>query len=485
MQYKIRRPNWEIEIRRPDYTAKKITYKNVPGWMNTPYLQSSDRVYFVSDPTKLNGVNIYDDCIGYSYANSISDPTGEFTLQFVPRLDKDGFSWMDKINKRDIVFIKEFGKTRYIGVVRTKSYSSQMTEKGPERTITIAGISLGGIIQTLTLPMNLYLWDQSGATSNTINDSLVAALNSEIKEEQNLSKVLSLITDGFYKVAFSSQELAGTILWFKEFTEYKTQILKSKYPQIFSVFQVGENNLWGIYREILPSPAYEIIGTFNTDNGIKYQIETREAPFDPSDWKNLKMTIIDPIYLISQDISQSDQEVYTHYYAQLANSGFSPNENYMRSDINIVSYLDKDKMKIYGYKQLSVNFKFYKSDDIEFNAKEMLTNTSKKLYEWFHNNDEFYSGTITLNTFEDDEHKMVDIGEKIKYMSAQFYVEGYKRSAKYGERMTTVLNVTRGYEYDSSGKQKQEIQKIGTKLYQVEKETLSGGPSYNKDTAYV
>lgn len=474
MQYLVRRPEWEIEIRRPDYEAKKITYKDVPEWLNVLYRSPySDRVYFVSNPDYLNGVNCYDDCIGYSYANSIVNPTGEFSLNFVPRLDKNGLSWIDKIQTRDFVFIKEFGKIRYIGVVRTKSYSSQMTQKGPERNIVISGISLGGIIQTLTLPMNLYLWDQQSDSANTINEGLINSLNAEVEEEQNLAKVLSLITDGFYKVAFSSQELAGTILWFQEFTEYKTQVLESKYPQIFSVFQVGENNLWGIYREILPSPVYEIIGTFNIDNGIMYQIETRQTPFDPEDWKNLRMTVIDPLYLISQDISQSDEEVYTHYYAEMINSGWTENQNYANNDINTVSKLDKDKMKIYGYRQLSVNYKFFKSDETNYNPREMLKNTSEQLYRWYHNNDRFYSGTITLNTVPDKDNKMIDIGEKIKYLKGEFYVEGYKRSGKYGERMTTVLNVTRGYEYDSSGNQKQPIQKVGTTLLQAEKDALS------------
>jgi hypothetical protein len=473
MQYRIRRPEWEVEIRRPDYTAKKISYKNVPEWMNVSYLASSDRVYFVSNPSKLNGVNIYDDCIGYSYANSINNPSGEFSVEFVPRLDKNGFTWKDKIKKRDMIFIKEFEKTRFIGVVKTSSYTSQMTEKGPERSITISGISLGGMIQTLELPMNTYLWDQAGSTAKSTNDSLVAALNSEVQEEQDLSKVLSQITDTFYKVVFNSQDLAGTILWFKEFTEYKIQELKTKYPQIFSVFQVGSNNLWGIYREILPSPVYEIYGTFNTDNGIKYQINTRQAPFDPEDWKELKTTIIDPVMLISQELSDSDQETYTHYYSQLTNSGFSQNENYARSDIGTVSTIDSDKIKIYGYKQMSANFKFFKSDEIDYDAKEFLKTNSDRLYDWYHNNDEFLSGTISLNNVPDKDNKMIDIGEKIKYLTGQFYVEGYKRSAKYPEKMTTILNVTRGYEYDSLGNQKQPIQKLGMRLQQAEKEAIS------------
>ena len=70
---------------------------------------------------------------------------------------------------------------------------------------------------------------------------------------------------------------------------------------------------------------------------------------------------------------------------------------------------------------------------------------------------------------------MIDIGERVKYLKGEFYVEGYKRSGKYGDKLMTILNLTRGYEYDSSGNQKQEIQKMGTNLIQAEKDALSDG----------
>jgi hypothetical protein len=463
-----RTPQWEVTIRRPDYTADGLVFEKVDTWSKIGKGGAKDAV-FVSNEKASNGFNTFTDLIAYEYSNALNSPEGAFSLTFVPQIDLNGLTWKDKIKKRDLVIIKEFGKVRYIGLVTSTGYSSQMNGDKPQRTITATGLSLGGILQRFSLPMNVYLWDTKGQTAKSANDSLVAALNSNVNEDQDLSKVLGIITDSFYKVVFSSQEVKGTVRIFKELTEYRPDPTLSMYPQIFSVFQVDSNNLWEIYRSILPSPVYEIFGRFDPDTG-KYILVTRETPFDPEDWKELRKTKINNLFLLSHNLNETDNEIYTHFYSTMPNTAFSENENYARADLNQVSRIDTEKMPIYGYKQMQAMFKFYDiSKDTGFSPQEMLKRNSDRMYEWFKNNGDFQSGSITMMNVPDSEGKMIDIGERIEYLGGEFYVEAYKRSASYPDTMKTDLTITRGFVYDKGGNQYGKIPQLGKKIYQAEK----------------
>lgn len=452
-----RKPQWHVVIKRIDFESTNLSYSSVSNWSKKGV--SVQAAEFVSSPERSSLDNVYTDLIGYSYSNSIADPRGEFTLSFVPSADSKGLTWKDKIETMDMVRIYEFGQIRYEGFVKTVDYSSEMAEAGPRRTVSVTGCSFGGKIQEYNLTLNVYLWYNQGGTADTINSELVSALGSGSDINQPLENILKVINDKFFEVVFGSQTLKGFINWIKQASRFVTGDMRSYYPRLFNVFQVDQNNLWDIYRQILTYPIYEIFGKYNAVTRF-YEITCRETPFDLESWNNLKITKINPLYLKGHHLSKSDNQVYSHYYSTMPNTTWDENENYASVDLTNTSLFDTEKLWKYGYKQMMANFSFFDKDVGNaqgFNAEDFLRDNSLRMYAWFKNNDKFESGNITLMTVPNESGELIDIGERVKYLGGQFYVEGYRRTMNYPGQMLTELSVTRGYIYGET-----KLEKDGT-----------------------
>ena len=477
-----RRPEWTVSLRRPDYTKPILLYKFVPEWSRTG--TNVTKIEFVSNESRANGSNNYTDLTEFEYENHISNPAGPFSLTLTPVQDSSGLTWKDKIIANDIVFISEFGEVRYIGIVTGTGYSMIFNNGRPNRTVTISGMSIGGKLQSFDMPMNKYLWFGQGTTTEVQNDTFVSALSSNLDKDQSLKDIFNLIKKKYIKIVFGSQS-SGFVSFLDEYFDLEIDNLIAFYPLLLRPFQQDSNNLWSIYRQVLPVPVYEIFGRFI--NG-KYKMICRETPFDIETWFNLRTTTLNPLYLISQDLSDSDDEVYTHYFSQMPNSAFSEEEIYADNSLHEVTIFDKEKLAIWGYRQLKVNFPFF---DIEKgradSSKEFLKQNSARLYAWYKNNVEFQSGNIEMHSVPEE---YVNIGEKIKYLeggsnSIEFYVEGVKRKMSHPGTMTSNYSVTRGYEYGSNSvtiegitiatPQVKKITQLGRKLIQSEKEQLYSG----------
>ncbi len=460
-----RRPEWSVTIRRPDYTKPSLVFKFVPEWAHN--IASVRKVEFVSSPERSNGVNILTDLIEYEFENKISDPAGPFSLSFVPIQDLNGLSWKDKIIENDIVYISEFGIVRYIGIVTGTGYSMALSNGKPNRKVTITGMSIGGKLQTFNVPMNKFLWFGQGVGLQTKNDIFADALASSVETGQQLGDIFKLIKDGFLDIVFG-QKTSGFVSFLDEFFDLEVDNLEAFYPLLLRPFQQDSNTLWQLYRQILPTPTYEIFGKFE-DN--KYKMICRETPFDFDDWNNLRINFINPLYLISQDLNDSDGEVYTHYMSQMPNSAFSPNEIYADNSLHEITIFDEEKLAIYGYRQLMANFPFFDlAKGRAFSSKEFLKQNSVRMYAWYRNNVEFQSGTITMHTVKEE---YINIGERVQYMQGsnfpiEFYVEGVKRKMVYPETMTSTYSVTRGYEY---GSKTDSIEGVSFRTPQVKKIT--------------
>lgn len=481
-----RNPKWTVIIKRPDYTKPTLTFKRVPEWSKTGNLTSI--ITFNSSQDTINAIYGYTDLIGYEYDESIANVENPFSLTLVPEQDSKGLTWKDKIRARDIVYIKEFDKIRYIGVVKNTGYSSSMDNAGnPNRSIVVSGESIGGMIKSFNLPMNIYLWFNLGADAQTKNDLLAASLNSLADEGQSIGNIFSSIKDAFFGVVFGKSQ-SGFQALIDEYFTLEVSGLEAFYPMNIRPFQEDSNNLWTIFRQITPGPIYELFGKFENN---KYKLICRETPFDYSDWNSLKITEINPLFLNSQNLSDSDSEVYTHYFSQLPNSVLSKNEIYANSSLDEISVFDEEKLSIYGYRQLEATFPFY---DIDKGRSEssigFLKENSVRLYDWYRNNVDFLSGDIELMTVPDSNNEYISIGERIKYLqgssnSIQFYVERVKRKMEFPGVLTSTYGVTRGYEYGSSNitidgisrrsPQVKRISQQGKKLIQSEKEVLFEG----------
>jgi hypothetical protein len=74
---------------------------------------------------------------------------------------------------------------------------------------------------------------------------------------------------------------------------------------------------------------------------------------------------------------------------------------------------------------------------------------SERLRNWFEPNPEFYNGTLTIQSVRECYPR---IGEKMKFLDGQFYVEATTRSWSYGGKMQATIEVTRGAIYDGNGR---------------------------------
>lgn len=477
-----RSPEWTVSVLRPDYTRSTLIYKMVPEWSRVGTNVSI--IEFVSNKRRANGVNNYTDLIGYEFSNQISNPAGPFSLTLVPRQDNNGLTWKDKIIANDIVFINEFGKIRYIGLVTGTSYSMIFNNGRPSRNVTISGMSIGGKLESFNVTMNKYLWFGRGTTTDDANDIFAAALSSTVEKGQNLKDIFKLIKDSYLKIVFGSKT-SGIAPFLNEYFDLEVEGLEAFYPLLLRPFQQDSNNLWSIFRQVIPMPVYEIFGRFIDG---KYKMICRETPFETASWDSLRITQLNPLFLISQNLSDSDNEVYTHYFSQMPNSAFSENEIYADNSLHEVSVFDEEKLAIYGYRQLMANFPFYHRDKGDrATSKEFLKQNSVKLYAWYRNNVEFQSGEIVTMSVPEE---YINIGERIKYLegasgSIEFYLEGVKRKMSYPETMTTTYSVTRGYEYGSktdtidgrtfTTPQVKKISQLGRKLVQAEKDVIYSG----------
>lgn len=481
-----RKPQWEVVIKRPNYSSSTLSFVSPSSW--TAKGKSTNLIRFVDSATKENGTDSFTDLIAYDYSESISNPATEFSLTLVPRMDSKNRTWKEKIQPWDIVYIYEFGKLRYIGIVRKTGYSMSLNGGKPQRSITIGGTSIGGVLQKFMIPMNIYLWYNKGQDPTAQNKALQDAINGLADKDQTIANMLQALVNGFLGVAFGSSSVGFTSIVNQYINFAPESTLKAYYPLNLRPYQVGENNLWQMMQGILPPPVYEIFGRYKDE---QYEIICRECPFDQDTWDALNITKIDPLYLIDQNLNDSDDEVFTHYYSIMPQSLFSENENYaVTGDIQNVSVFDEDKLPIYGYRKLEATFPYFdldKGKDEDYQAT--LKNNSLRLYAWFHNNLEFQSGTITLMTVPDKNNNYPQIGERLQYLvgsnyTSEFYIEGVKRTMNYSTGiMTSAYSVTRGYGYGSNSitiagsviqtPQVCNIENLGQKLLQAERDALT------------
>lgn len=461
-----RTPQVEIEIRRPNY--------NMPA-----YIDQQIVVFGISTGT---GIGYSTACVSYTYGESISSPDGDFSITLTLEIDESGKTWYDRIYKRDLVFFKEYGKVRYVGYVTNRRYQSRMSEKGPQRAITISGKNVGALLLSFSIVTDLHILS-ANRTAETESKQFMASIASEVEENQNLSNLIVQIKDAFIKMseAIGGSQNKGIKAIIDKYIDFSSGLdsnLKSQYPMALSLFRMGENNLWDIMNSLLAPPFHEFFGrwVYSTEQSCKYEMVLRQAPFDSIDWMNLPITKIPddlpPVFLQDYDIGDSDEEVKTMYGCFLPGSGISKEKALTLDEFSHTMKKDSNKWPTYGYRPLFVELDFYNRDpENNFqSAASLMGDLSNKLYDWFQNNADFVTGTVSLMCIENSDYtKFPRIGEKLGFLGGEFYIEGVRRSWQYMEAHVTTLSISRGYIYSSSGTQQNPITEIGQKIGVLEK----------------
>jgi hypothetical protein len=300
-------------------------------------------------------------------------------------------------------------------------------------------------------------WEHFKEVSNTISENAGAEISN--------GKILDDIID--------NEEIIGA-----DFIRIAGKDAKIQYPIGTPFYNQSNNYITDVWRNILPSPVYEIFTRFEELEG-KPKIIARQVPFgDPAsgyqDWLDLDMYEISPTSLIGYDLDQSDEEVSTVFNSYVMGSPRSKEFYMAQKEADETIQYDAAKCATYGYKLLTASFLGYDRSITEETTKEeiaeFLTTLNKKLKYWFSRLDEMYSGTITLITnFKKEKQEGGALrstnpkaGCRLNFLGGQFYITKAEHSWNYGGTPVTRLTVSRGMVYDEqTGEMKKEIPNIG------------------------
>ncbi len=454
--YIKRKPDFKMEIKRPNYDAAAYN--------------ATDVAVFYS------GKSIYGDpLLSYGFETSLHTPSSSFNFTTTIVQDKKGLTWYEKIRKMDLVFIWEFNKIKFCGVIKNKRFSSSMGNDGKVmRSITFSGVSMGSMLSDFSLVLDQFLYEGT-ATAESASKKLMGELATlQSNEDARVAPILIAVYNSYFELTQAigtlgaSQGVKGVIDNFVDVNSRLSNDVVLRYPMSFSMYQIGINNIWDIISQAITPPINELFGVWNEDSN-KYEIVFRQAPFEPVDWLALTTHKLHPIIIKEYDLGSSDEEVYTFYLGTLPGSGISRNKAMVYdSGAGSVAQIDSTQWKKYGYRPLIVDFRYFdRSQESNFSASSLMQSLSKMMKRWFEHNDKFLSGSITFMSISKDLYKDATdpkIGEKIKLIGGEFYIESSSHTWSMLSPMQTTLGLTRGYSYTTSGSYLRPIENVGRKI---------------------
>lgn len=449
MKYIKRKPDIQVEIRRPDYSSSVY--------------RSDQIVVFSWKESETDST----DLLSYEFTEMLSDPTGSFSLSLVPRVDKDGKSWATKIHKRDLVFIKEFGETRFCGLVRNVRYTARMSEEGkPSRSISVSGMGMGGLLATFNVVLDQRVLKGVGSTSESQARTIMERIAQKMAKGTPLKNAITAVGDSFFELVKAIGlelnipiSISAVLANFIDYDTYIDKTVVHNYPVAYSLYEMGENNLWSIWNGMMNPPLNELFCRWESD---KLGIYMRETPFDPDKWSQLKTHRVDPVTLQEVDLGSSDNEVKTFFLGMLPGSGISQDLALVLTEFNRVPTISKQLFSKYGLLPMYTEFRYFDKDELLTftNTETTMRELSQKLLRWYEPNSEFLNGTIKLHSMADN---YMRIGDKLAFMGGEFYIEGVSRSWRYGASMNTVATITRGGKYSAAGEYDGEIEDLEQK----------------------
>lgn len=455
MEYRKHRPDIRLEIRRPQWESPSYQDRKVGEFVSAG--SSADGIQN-SHNRRFSGA-----LMSYQYSESINDVSGSFSFTTTAIRDNYGDSWLEKIKKRDLAVFYERGKISFVGLITGKGLSSEMGDSSPNRILRFNGTSIGGLLQSFKLVLDLHILLSAATTAETESTQFMADLASKLNQGQRMDAVVENIYRSYLTVMEKiGQTNTGVFAFINDYVSLNiSRKLTAPYPIAISLYETGEADLWSIVQSIITPPIHELFGQWSR-NDEKYRVTMRQTPFNAEDWKNLPICYINSVQLKSYQLDQDDREVFTIYGAFFPGSAITREKALVVDNFSQYTKLDREKWCIYGYRPLFIDFRFFnRSEGESFNVGELMKDFSQTMYDWFRRNDEYYSGRIVF--ISDTREKEPNIGERVGFMGGEFYVEERQRSWQYGGSVTTSLRVSRGYEY-SQGEHLNPMRKLSRKV---------------------
>jgi len=386
----------------------------------------------------------------YSFSYSRNNLAGSFSLTFFPETEKQFKERIfDNVHTMDIVEIREFERVVFVGIVKAKKYITQVNESGAIRRLSISGIAVTGLLSLFYINL----------------DTSACALTKQYKEQKSLMNALTLknagtdkpisdIVSGIWDCFLEISSQLGT----PKIAEYINDIMgdgtsfflfddsKFHYP-LGCVFN-GERtqDFFSLVDKLIPEPIYEKLPCI--ENGTM-KVKIRQCPFDADKWSGIKPIEIDKRFVKSFEVTQSDSEVYTVFYAYLDGYPIAEEKalrlSTIKEDAIDTTLQSSDKFRIYGYRPLMAHFIGYGTKDGE--ADDSTTNAmkamSEKLKSWYEHLPDMLSGNITMPLTDMGKEPPM-LGDIVSFLKGQFYVEGVTHSWNYGAGGEINISVSRG-----------------------------------------
>lgn len=388
---------------------------------------------------------------------SRNDIIGSFSLTFFPEVS--GQSLFDRLEIMDVVEIYEpasaFMKVQkpvFTGIIKNKKYTTQMLDNGGVRRLSVSGIAITGLVSQFYVNLDS---SAMAITKQIVSD---AALSKELTIEMGSDKNLSVKTvvnkiweyfikmssqNGTPKIAQYIQSLMGSPDKFFIFDDSTF-----KYP-LGCIFK-GEQtqDFFGLIDDVIPSPVYE---KFACMVGGSMRIKIRQVPFDADKWVNNDKHEIDAKFVKSFDFSQSDNEVYTVFYAYVNGYPIDEQKSLKLSTMENKKdevLVNSEKYKTYGYRPLIAHFIGYgvKDGEKDDSTQSNLQETCESLKNWYENLPDMLSGSISM-VMDYQNGASIMPGDVVKFLNGEFYVEGITHSWNYGSGGEINLSVSRGGSY--------------------------------------
>lgn len=433
---------------------------------------------------KKDTLDLTNDILNYRFQKTIKSPQGTCQIAMLPQSLSTNI--MDIVKPMDVIRIEEFGTLKFIGYVQRVSYGGSIGGDGkPSRNATITCQQMGGLLVYTSVGFGL------GTSLGLKDDGLIAAstkfvdvLKKAVGDGTAFAEILKILVKELYTYikAISSKaasnagrkDTSGDITtYLDEYFDVSSGLVGKDAPaapKLWQLFTGTEQslNFWGIAEQLVERPFNEFwidngprkvsIEGKNVDLPAKTCLVFRPTPFngskragtDPNAFDALEALEIDKNHLVSFDLSRSMDEMYTMYSVREPAFGFSDNFRYLTGQFSV----DNDKVSQYLMRPLMTDLFFTrqetskgdKAEKTDGSLQEIAKNSADTLYNWYHNNDLYLSGVISMMVPSNPE-KDPKIGQKVKVygLEGDFYVEGIAHTWSYQGPMKTDLTVTRGF----------------------------------------
>ena len=404
----------------------------------------------------------YTQLLGYSFSERTGDLTGSFSFSIAGGNN----NLFNEIQPLHIVKIYEgAAEPSFIGIITARNLSCTMSEGGVRRRIHFSGKSITSIIAEFQLILDIKFLQVLNVTDAT-------ELNIDLKIEK-LNASSPLTVEQFLNITWQAYlgytGIAGRAKGGSNFRVY--EIIKNFLGNSF--FEVGKaaplpipiansffnqdiNTVLQIWQTILAPPVYEIFSRVNAAG--KPKIVVRESPFDTAAWKTLPIWILPAELLTDYSLRLSNEEVYTAFLGYIEGSELSPDQYVIidQSDPKKRKELlkiDQDKFSLYGLKMCRVGFRGYHKEKQDFvKTEDAMAKMGERLKHWFGRLDEMYTASATLiNPFNGNGSSIPHCGQRLSFLSGEFYIQGVEHRWSYGGTATLSLSLSRGGLYDING----------------------------------